>query len=100
MIFSRDNEHFKEFCSKVGLGNQEMEQHVWPQLFKVVNQLMEASCKCSEEAEVVAPVTVEQDKPDFDKMGDDALRKWLTDNDAKPHHMAKRETLLKAAKEL
>jgi len=61
---------------------------------------MEASCKCVEEAEVFAPVPVSLDKPDFDKMGDDALRKWLTDNDAKPHHMAKRETLLKAAKEL
>lgn len=101
MNFDRKGEAFMKWCKVMDVSPNQMDQVICRKLFECINKLMEDSLKCCNEGAVVAPVVENADYvPKFDEMTENELRKWLEDNDAKPHHMAKRETLLKAAKSL
>jgi len=89
MNFSRDDEHFKKWCATMGVNPQMQPQYMWPKVFECMNKLMAPPVKVEAPAVNISP-TVE--RQNFDTMGDQALREFLTANGKKPHHMAKRET--------
>ena len=66
-----------EFCKRVGLGTQTMEQYVWPELFKVVNKLMDDHAKVVNEGAVVSP---DAEKPDFEAMELEDLKAYIKAN--------------------
>jgi hypothetical protein len=89
----------------MGINPNSMSQIANEALFKCINELMDKNEVICANVEAVAaqdsePAIVKDEKVDFDKMGVDALKKYITDNGGTFHHMAGQQKLIETAKEL